>query len=155
MSKSTKSIAQKGAMFNAQYDMCDIVYRKLFELMISVGSDSIKINLEDKVFQIESNEDCVRFYLITPRGGKNGIGYVPLKKISTTNIEDPIMSHILSEKEFENDKPGTYTKWLEGVKKVMQELLEEQKKYENIIDNIKSIPLFSPTREVLIEKKDK
>jgi hypothetical protein len=155
MSKSTKSVAQKGAMFNAQYDMCDIVYRKLFELMISVGSNSVIIGFDNISFRLDSDGDCIRFYLVTQRGNTSGIGFVPLKKISTTDIEDPVMCHILSEKEFEKNKPETYTKWLESVKKFMQQLLEEQKKYENIIENIKSIPLFSPTREVLIEKEIK
>ena len=50
------------------------------------------------------------------------------------------------------DRPETYAKWFIKIKEIMQDLLDKEQKYENIIDDIKSMPIFSPTREVLIEK---
>jgi predicted patatin/cPLA2 family phospholipase len=45
-----------------------------------------------------------------------------------------------------------YDKWFKELKNSLEKLIEKEKKYFAISDEIKSLSLFSPTREVLFEK---
>lgn len=154
MSKIQNKIIQKGALFNAQYEMCDVVYRKLFELMLSINEVKIETKFAKKIFIIELYKSDFRlaFSTRTEYGGRSLLGFIQLKKISLTEIEDPVLQHICAQSEFANLIPDKYTEWLEIIKNIMQDLLNKEQKYKNIIGNIRAIPLFSPTREVLIEK---
>ncbi len=157
MSRSAKHTLKNGALFEAQYEMCFTVYTKLLELMHSVCEYSIEIEINNFKFQLAINantghENTINFYSLQKSGGKNNIGYVNMKKISTTQIECPIIIYIGNQKELLNNKSGVYLEWLEAIKLVMQALLDKEKQYLEIIENIKSLPLFSPTREVLLEK---
>lgn len=157
MSRSSKHTLKNGALFEAQYEMCFTVYTKLLELMHAVCEYSIEIEIHNFKFQLyinpnSENEHILNFYSLQKSGGKNNIGHVHIKKISTTQIECPIIVYIGNQKELMDNKSGIYLEWLEKIKKVMQTLLDKEKQYLDIIDNIKSLPVFSPTREVLLEK---
>jgi len=157
MSRSTKNTLKNGALFEAQYEMCFTVYAKLLELMHSVCEYSLEIEINNFKFQLSINtnpghENTINFYSLQKSGGKNNIGYVNMKKISTTHIECPIIIYFGTQKELQNNKSTVYLEWLEKIKQTMQALLDKEKQYLEIIENIKSLPLFSPTREVLLEK---
>jgi hypothetical protein len=157
MSKSPKTIPQKGALFNAQYDMCDLVYRKLNELMLSVGEYEIDTEFCETKIRImihfgNGEDNTIYFQNINRSGGRNSIGYVNVKKISLVQIEDPMVEFCRKEKNSDGDTPTVYTKWFNKVKEIMQALLDQEQKYEDLVDSMKSLPIFSPTREVLIEK---
>jgi hypothetical protein len=156
MSRSPKTIPQKGSLFNAQYDMCDLVYRKLNELMLSVGVYTIDIEFCDIQIRLltevgNGQDNTIYFYSISKSGGRTTLGYVNLKKLSSAEREDPMVTFCLNQKD-SNDKAEIYIKWFEKVKEIMQKLFEQEKKYEDLIDSIKSLPLFSPTRAVIVEK---
>lgn len=157
MSRSAKQILKNGALFEAQYEMCITVYTKLLELMHSVCEYSIEIEINNFKFQLILNpnngqENTINFYSMQKSGGKNNIGYVNAKKISTTQLECPIIIYFGTQKELQINKSAIYLEWLEKIKNVMQSLLNKEQQYLDIIDNIKSLPVFSPTREVLLEK---
>lgn len=157
MSRSAKHTLKNGALFEAQYEMCFTVYTKLLELMHSVCEYSVEIEINNFNFQLAINpnngqENTINFYYIQKSGSKNNIGYVHVKKISTTQIECPVIIYFGSQKELKINKSAIYLEWLEKIKQVMQALLDKEKQYLDIIDNIKSLPVFSPTREVLLEK---
>jgi hypothetical protein len=151
MSKVLKSIAQKGILFNVQYEMCDMVYRKLHELMVSVNELNLEIEFKSTEFLLKCAGKNIEFYRIG-RNGRVELGYVPLDKISIAQIECPMMLYIMEEYEFSKSRPETYSEWFDVIKCKMQDLLVVQQKYETLLDSIKNIPLFSPTREVLLEK---
>jgi len=153
---TTKSKNLKGIAFEVQYEMCDTIYRKLLEIMTSLFIKEIFIEFEKfgRVRMTESNKGILDFYFYSKNDNRN-LGQVNFnKQLSSTEVECPVMSFMWVKKDmFPQSKAGEYHKWLNSVKTTMQELVDEQSKYENILDDIKSIPMFSPTREVIIEKK--
>src|SRR3972149_6142303 len=158
MSKQKKSpLKTKRVLFDTQYDMCDMIYKKLSELMLSVNKLEIIIKHEKfgnfKLLINESESEKIQFYTITEKNIliKN-IGYVPLNNISLEQLEDPFIYFICGEIKFINSRPEIYSEWFEQIKCTMQELLDEEKKYEELRSKIEELPIFSPTREVLIEK---
>lgn len=157
MNKSVKTIPQKGVLFNLQYDMCNLVYRKLNELMLSIGENEIDIKFVDikiRLYINNSGQENI-FYFYTLRDGKISVnlGELNLKKISLQEINDPIIALCKKYKNDNTDIPTLYSNWFDELKKSMQSLLEKENKYNQMIDDIKSLPIFSPTREVLFEKK--
>lgn len=156
MSKQTKSSISKSVLFDTQYEVCDVIYRKLYELMYSVFRLDIRIEMEDlgqfKLHITETGDDMLNFSHMSQGGGTDNNGYVPLKNINKKIIECPFMTFLCRKSNLNNSRPELYTKWISEIKKVMQNLLDEENKYKAIIDDIREIPMFSPTRQVLIEK---
>lgn len=146
----------KGIAFEVQYEMCDTIYRKLLEIISSLFIKEVSVEFEKygKVRMTESSKGVMDFYFFSKNDNRN-LGQIYFnKQLSSTEIECPVMAFMLAKKDmFPQSKAEEYHKWLNSVKKTMQELVNEQGKYENILDDIKSIPMFSPTREVIIEKK--
>ena len=153
---TTKSKNLKGIAFEVQYEMCDTIYRKLLEIMSSLFIKEVFIEFEKfgKVRMTENNKGILDFYFLSKN--QNGpLGQINFnKQLSLTEIECPVMSFMHSKKDmFSQSKAEDYHKWLSSIKTTMQELINEQNKYVSILDDINSIPMFSPTREVIIEKK--
>lgn len=148
----------KGALFNTQYDMCDMVYRKLHELMLSVHQLEIDVEIKEigkyKLLISLVEPGNLNIIYLQKTGAREHIGYIPMKKISLTELEDPFIVHLCKRTEFLNSRPELYTKWFNEIKNIMQTLLNEEKKYETIRGFIRDIPIFSPTRKVLIEKNN-
>lgn len=157
MSKQIKPTSKKGILFDAQYEMCDVVYRKLYELMISVKQCEVLIELNSVgTFRMNLYEsDSCAVLCHVSKTTKNTLGYLYFnRKFSSTEIEDPfIKDFLLKKNEYNDSRPEIYARWFEKLKEVMQKLLDEQEKYKEISYGIQNIPMFSPTREVLIEKK--
>jgi len=151
-----KSKNLKGIAFEVQYEMCNTIYRKLMEIMNSLFIKEVFIEFEKfgKVRITEHNKGILCFYFLSKNDSRN-IGEISFnKQLSSTEIECPVMYFMYTKKDmFPQSKAEEYHKWLNSVKKTMQELVDEQNKFENILDDIKNIPMFSPTREVIIEKK--
>jgi hypothetical protein len=157
MSSVRKSNTSKSVIFETQYEMCNTVYRKLHELMWSVNQLKILFQIEEigdiKLEINQSEAESIYFSMTNAKtGNRENLGCVSMKKLSLSEFEDPIMIYILRKQELANSRTETYSKWFVKLKDEMQELLNEQKKYEDILDEIRNIPIFSPTREVLIEK---
>lgn len=156
MKNSSKNITQNYSLFNAQYEMCDIVYRKLNELMLSINETEIDVTLEEGVkfkIEIRKGEENTLYFGVYTKSGKNTLGGVNLKKISVYDINDPIIDYLLNQKEYTGKRPELYKKWFGAIKDVMQKLLDQQNQYEDLISAIQDMPMCSPTREVLVEKK--
>jgi len=153
---TTKSKNLKGIAFEVQYEMCDTIYRKLLEIMGSLFIKEVFIEFEKfgKVRITENNKGMLDFYFLS-KNQNGGLGQINFnKQLSSTEIECPVLCFMYTKKDmFSQSKAEDYHKWLSSVKITMQELVNEQNKYENILDDMKSIPMFSPTREVIIEKK--
>ena len=156
--KPSKIILQGGAVFNAQYNMCDLIYRKINELMISTGENyvDVKFTLDLKIrihFNIDFN---FIFYFNTIKDGKRyeTIGELNLKKINTSsNITiDPVFAFCKEFQTEKNDIPTIYSNWFNELKKTIQILIDKENKYYEIVNEINSLPFFSPTREVIFEK---
>lgn len=156
MKSSSKNITQNYSLFNAQYEMCDIVYRKLNELMLSISETEIDVTLEEGVrfkVEIRKGEENILYFGVYTKSGRNNLGGVNLKKISVYDINDPIIDYLLNQKEYTGKRPELYKKWFGVIKDVMQKLLDQQNQYEDLINAIQDMPICSPTREVLVEKK--
>lgn len=159
MSSNRKStLINKGIVFNVQYEMCDMVYRKLLELMDEIMLYEIFIEFKEisgkiKITAHNSSKNQMDFYYC----GKNGnshVGSVSFsKQLSISELECPVFCYIYKNKELIDQRSEIYSLWLKNIKLAMQKLLTEQKRFEDILDNINNIPMFSPTREVIIEKK--
>lgn len=160
MSRPTKQISSKGIAFDTQYEMCDVVYRKLIELFLEVRRYKVSIEVKSisSTFEISlqnsSQNNFVNFHLVSKSNSRTTLGDFDLKKLSLSEIEDPFYKYI-SRTEFLETRAELYSEWLESVKNAMQKLLEEQRKYEDIMESIKNIPMFTPPREVLFEKINK
>ncbi len=155
-----KTIINKGAFFNAQYDMCNLIYRKLNELMLSTNEYEvdIKFPVSDITVRIYININNYDYYLFfyTLKDGKKSesLGDINLRKTpsNTTGNVDPVASLCAKCKSDKEDVATIYNKWFKELKNSLEKLIEKEKKYFAISDEIKSLSLFSPTREVLFEK---
>jgi len=157
MSRLNKQQNDKGILNTLQDEMCDIVYRHLNVLMVSLKKMELEINLDDGIvitFMLDSSDLKTFFVYVkeNKNSGRRGMGSI---NFSNKSLEDVVLNFILSQKDYFNCRPEKYTIWFENLKTKMQSLMDEQKKYEDILDSIRNIPMFSPTREVLIEKREK
>lgn len=150
----------KGIAFEVQYVISDKIYRKLYEIMCSLLIADIVINFKEvgKISIMESitEKGMVYFYLDANSiynkeiygysgfsdGEKRGIGQINFNKpLSTIELECPVFIIIQRIKSISpENKADKYHKWLGCVKAKMQELIKEQKKFENILEDISQIP---------------
>lgn len=155
MSKPVKSQNNSDTLSILQSEMCDVVYRYLYILMKSLLRYELEISLEKNTiisFSIDSDFSVKCFYVYI-KEGNNSRKYLSDINFSNKVLKCAVLNFILGRKEYDNCRPEMYAKWFENLKTRMQDLLNEQKKYEDIIDGIRNVPIFTPKREVLIEKK--
>jgi len=164
MGRVSKNNQSKTVVFDTQYEVCNVVYRKLLELMISVNQINIYVECKDLSMFFKFTADfqykILTFYT-TKSGSKDNskdnhhIGGIDFRKaLSNTEMECPVLCWIIKQVDFTEERPEKYKSFITEVKKAMQKMLEEQQKYEDILDDIRNIPMFSPEREVLIEKNN-
>lgn len=156
MSRSNNKSSNTGSeiLNTLQTEMCDVIYRHLFVLMKSLIRTNLKINLDkDKIIFFTISNDTDKYFDVYIQEPQSGNRHLSEINFSVKTFKDPILNLIIHRTAFDKCRPEKYAQWLENVKTTMQELLEEQKKYENILENVRSIPMFSPQREVLVEKK--
>jgi hypothetical protein len=140
--------------------MCNLIYRKLNELMLSTNEYEVDIkfpvsDITIRIFINISNYDYYLFFYTLKEGRKSeSLGDINLRKIplNTTGNVDPIASLCAKHKNDKEDVSTIYDKWFKELKNSLEKLIEKEKKYFAISDEIKSLSLFSPTREVLFEK---
>jgi len=155
MNKTTKPTIIDDIVFEVQFALCDVLYRKLLSLLASTHTETLLLPFNE-LYQFRLSAELNAKYALSfySKRTNNSQSYEDMldfkKKISITEIQDPVILFILEQK-LEN-KPELYSAWAETVKKAIKKLMEEEKKFKNILEDIKNLPFDSPTREVIIEK---
>ena len=157
MSRQSKQQETKGIISELQDEMCDSVYRYLYFLMTALRRSELDVELDDGIiirFTIDFSDTSKTFYIYiqeSKTSGRRNIGYINFT--SKHSQDDAVLLFILGKKEYNDSRADKYAKWFSNLKNRMQDLMDEQKKFEEILNDLRNIPIFSPQREVLIEKK--
>src|ERR1035437_6101382 len=135
----------KGIGFEVQYVISDKIYRKLYEIMCSLSIASITINFEEfgeiTVAESSTQKGLVYFYLTSKNTTIKIDNYLGRSGYSGGDI----LKHAIGQINF--NKPLSTTELECPVFIVMQ-----KNENKDILEDINDIPIFSPTREVIIEK---
>lgn len=156
MSRNNKNTENKGIINELHSEMCETVYRYLFYLMITLRRQEIDLNLDETIivrFWIDFTDSSKTVYVYVQESKSTGRKHIGNISTKSNSAEDVVLNYILDRKDFIEVRSEKYAKWFSNLKNKMQELLDEQKKFEEILNDLRSIPMFSPEREVLIEKK--
>lgn len=133
-----------GIVDKIQEKMCDMVYAKLRELMVSVERKNVIIQFNPKIkTEFKTSSDGMFFY--------HNDSYIG--EFKQSEKQDLFFDKIVQNIEFESNRVETYKKWIEAVESKIIELSQEEQEYQKLLDKIIDMPILTKEREVLFEKK--
>ena len=133
-----------GIVDKIQEKMCDTVYAKLRELMVSVHRKEVLIKLNSKSdIKFTIIGDGIYVY--------QGPNFNFIGDMTPECKTDFIFEKIIIPEN--NIRLEAYKNWVETVESKIIELSQEEQEYQKLLDKIIDMPILTKQREVLFEKK--
>lgn len=154
--KNTLVVSNENIVDTVQHAICSFMYRTIHTMMCSVNITSIIVKLNEsytmRIFTSSDNKKLLYFsYKKDNNTTWSGLDSLNVF-LDSANMKDPFYQWVSYKTDFENKRAEFYNLWYKELKKVIILLETEEKKYNDILEDMQSLPMFTPTRSVIIEK---